>query len=122
MTSWSGPSRPVIFQARSNTRIAGAIQKVKCCLAVVRFGELRPALALRDDVRENGGALDDVRALPTKRRTSRAAAASVGRWDIRPADDVYRRTRRRFARRVSVRSGRPKGQGKEISLLATLNV
>jgi hypothetical protein len=30
------------------------------------FGELRPALALRDDVRENGGALDGVRALPAK--------------------------------------------------------
>ena len=39
------------------------------------FGELRLALAWRDDVRENGDALDDVRALPTKRRTSRAAAA-----------------------------------------------
>ena len=30
------------------------------------FGELRPALAWRDDLRENGGALDGVRALPTK--------------------------------------------------------
>ena len=30
------------------------------------FGELRPALAWRDDLRENGGALDGVRALPAK--------------------------------------------------------
>jgi len=30
------------------------------------FGELGPALAWRDDLRENGGALDDVRALPAK--------------------------------------------------------
>jgi hypothetical protein len=30
------------------------------------FGELRPALALRDDVRGNGGVLDGVRALPAK--------------------------------------------------------
>jgi len=30
------------------------------------FGELRPALALRDDVRESGGALDDVG--PCRRR------------------------------------------------------
>lgn len=30
------------------------------------MGELRPALALRDDLRENGGALDGVRALPAK--------------------------------------------------------
>jgi len=39
------------------------------------FGELRPALAWRDDLRENGGALDG----PAKGRTSRSAAASVGR-------------------------------------------
>jgi hypothetical protein len=32
------------------------------------FGELRPALAWRGDVRENGGALDDVRALPVKEK------------------------------------------------------
>jgi len=30
------------------------------------FGELRPALAWRDDLRENGGALDGVRVLPAK--------------------------------------------------------
>src|SRR5256885_5922000 len=30
------------------------------------FGELGPALAWRDDLRENGGALDGVRALPAK--------------------------------------------------------
>ncbi len=30
------------------------------------FGELRPALAWRDGLRENGGALDGVRALPAK--------------------------------------------------------
>jgi hypothetical protein len=30
------------------------------------FGELRPALAWRNDLRENGGALDGVRALPAK--------------------------------------------------------
>ena len=30
------------------------------------FGELRPALAWRDDLPENGGALDGVRALPAK--------------------------------------------------------
>src|SRR6266496_3512666 len=76
------------------------------------FGELGPALAWRDDVRENGGALDGVRALPTKRRTSRSAAAPVGRWDILLGQ---RRVppysaRRRFTRRVSVRSGRPKGK------------
>jgi len=65
------------------------------------FGELRPALAWRDDLRENGGALDGVRALPAKGRTSRSAAASVGRCDILPADDF--------------------GKGKEISLLATFN-
>jgi hypothetical protein len=29
-------------------------------------GELRPALAWRDDLRENGDALDGVRALPAK--------------------------------------------------------
>jgi hypothetical protein len=90
-----------------------------CARATVKlggrpFGELRPALALRDDVRENGGALDDVRALPTKRRTSRAAAAPVGRWDILLGQ---RRVppyaaRRRFTRRVSVRSGRPKGKAR----------
>ena len=52
---------------------------------------------------------------------SRSAAASVGRWDILPGQ---RRVppyvaHRRFARRLSVPSGR---QGKEISLLATFNV
>jgi hypothetical protein len=30
------------------------------------FGELGPALAWRDDLRENDGALDGVRALPAK--------------------------------------------------------
>jgi hypothetical protein len=32
------------------------------------FDELRPALAWRDDLRENGGALDGVRALPAKEK------------------------------------------------------
>jgi hypothetical protein len=58
------------------------------------LGELRPALALRDDVRENGGALDVVRALPTKRRTlvprPHPYADRTSSW----ANDVYRRTRR----------------------------
>jgi hypothetical protein len=38
----------------------------RCAAGGHPFGELRPALALRDDVRENGGALDGVRALPAK--------------------------------------------------------
>ena len=72
------------------------------------FGELRPALAWRDDLRENGGALDGVRAWPAKERTSRSAAASVGRWDILLGQ---RRVppyaaHRRFARRLSIPSGR----------------
>src|SRR6266496_435482 len=86
------------------------------------FGELRPALALRDDVRENGGALDDVRALPTKRRTSCAAAAPVGRWDIvlgQRRVPPYA-VRRRFTRRVSVRSGRPKGKARRSHSLPLL--
>jgi hypothetical protein len=73
------------------------------------FGELGPALAWRDDVRENGGALDGVRALPAKERTSRSAAASAGRWDILLGQrrvPPYAAPRRRFARRLSVRSGR----------------
>jgi hypothetical protein len=36
-----------------------------CCM-VRPFGELRPALAWRDDLRGNGSALDGVRALPAK--------------------------------------------------------
>ena len=34
------------------------------------FGELRPALVWRDDLRENSGALDGVRALPAKGKNS----------------------------------------------------
>jgi len=48
----------------------------------------------------------------------------AGRWDIllgRRRVPPYA-ARRRFARRVSVRSGRPKGEGKEIKFLATFNV
>jgi hypothetical protein len=67
---------------------------------------------LRDDVRENGGALDHVRALPTKRRTSRAAAAPVGRWPYA--------ARHRFMRRVLVRSGRPKGKARRSHSLPLL--
>src|SRR5205807_2869322 len=62
------------------------------------FGELRPALAWRDDLKENGGALDGVRALPAaKGKNLSSAAASIGRWDIVPGNEVYRR----FARSVS---------------------
>src|SRR5450755_3279156 len=85
---------------------------------------LRPALALRDDVRENGDALDDVRALPTKRRTSRAAAAPVGRWGHPPGPTTC--TAVRAAPPLHDKGVSPqrttKRQGKEISLLATFNV
>jgi hypothetical protein len=60
-----------------------------------------------------------------RERTSGSAAASVGRWDIRLANDAYRRTRRAAASREACqfqRTAKGKGKGKEISLLATLNV
>ena len=67
------------------------------------FGELRPALAWRDDLGENGGALDGVRALPARQGTSRSAAVSVGRWDILPGRQRVPPyvAHRRFARRLS---------------------
>jgi hypothetical protein len=87
------------------------------------FGELRPALAWRDDLRENGGALDGVRALPAKGKNFSFRGSSVGRWDILPGQ---RRVppyvaHRRFARRFQFPAD-DKGKGKEISLLATFNV
>jgi hypothetical protein len=74
------------------------------------FGELRLALAWRDDLRENGGALDGVRALPAKGKN-----CSFRGCIRRPRDILLgqRRVppyvaRRRFARRLSVPSGRQK--------------
>ncbi len=69
------------------------------------FGELRPALALRDDVRENGGAFDDVRPLPTKRSTCSCRGCTrrpMGHssW----ANDVYRRKWRAAASREGCQS------------------
>src|SRR5437764_15211693 len=88
--------------------IRSGLSTGRCPGWVVRF--VRPGLAGTQAEfahQIDDGALDGVRALPTKRRTSRAAAARAGRWDILVANDVYRRPRRRFTRRVSVRSGRP---------------
>jgi hypothetical protein len=70
-------------------------------------GALRPALALRDDLRKNGGALDGVRALPAKGKNF-----SFRGCIRRPMGDPPGPTvppyavRRRFARSLSVHSGR----------------
>ncbi len=86
------------------------------------FGELGPALAWRDDVRENGGALDGVRALPAKGKNFScrgwvALADGTSSW----ANDVYRRTRRAAASREGCQSAADDiGKGKEIKFLATL--
>jgi hypothetical protein len=85
--------------------------------------EMKAAAQRGHGVRKNGGALDGVRALPAKGRTSRSAAASVGRWDIPRANDVYRRTWRTAASREGCQfRADDKGKGKEISLLAILNI
>jgi hypothetical protein len=72
------------------------------------FGELRPALAWRDDLRENGGALDGVRALPAKGKNfsfrgciRRPMGHPPGQRRVPPYV-----AHRRFARRSSVPSGR----------------
>src|SRR6266542_4819675 len=101
-------SPPALLGARSNDVIQWP-PRATVKLGGRPFGELRPALALRDDVRENGGALDDVRALPTKRSTSRAAAAPVGRWDILLGQ---RRVPPYAARRRFTSSGRPKDKAR----------
>jgi hypothetical protein len=87
------------------------------------FGELRPALALRDDVRENGGALDGVRALPAKGKNFSF------RGCIRRPRDILLGQRRvpPYVRAAASREGCQSaaddiGKGKEISLLATFNV
>jgi hypothetical protein len=61
-----------------------------------------------DELHENGGALDDVRAglAEEGEGTSRSAAASVGPWEILLGRRYRRTRRRRFARRLSVHSGR----------------
>jgi hypothetical protein len=68
-----------------------------------------------------GGALDGGRALPAKERTSRSAAASVGRRHP-PGHDEYRRTWRTAASQEGCQvPADDKGKGKE-TLLATFNV
>ena len=88
------------------------------------FGELGPALAWRDDLRENGGALDGVRALPAKGKnfSCRGWVALADGTSSR-ASDVYRRTRRAAASREGCQSAADDiGKGKEIKFLATFNV
>jgi hypothetical protein len=88
------------------------------------FGELRAALAWRDDLRENGGALDGVRALPAKGKNFSFRGCIRRPMGHPPrANDVYRRTWRTAASQEGCQfPADDKGKGKEISLLATFNV
>jgi hypothetical protein len=79
---------------------------------------------LRDDVRENGGALDDVRALPTKGKNFSCRGCTRRPMGHPPGPTTS--TAVRGAPPLEEKGVSPqrttKRQGKEISLLATLNV
>jgi hypothetical protein len=79
---------------------------------------------LRDDVRENGGALDDVRALPTKGKNFSCRGCTRRPMGHPPGPTTC--TAVRGAPPLHEKGVGPqrttKRQGKEISLLATLNV
>ncbi|MFI0714424.1 hypothetical protein ACH4SK_28040 [Streptomyces inhibens] len=101
------------------------------------FRRLRIRWEIRDDMDEAllglGCALICWRRLASLRQEFQDGARPRGGSPARrtPVRDVppYARTRgtavrdgRRFASRLSIHSGRPKGKGKEIPLLATLNL
>ena len=70
-TAFDGRSDYDAFVAAGSRGWPGAVRRPIWATAAVKlggrpFGELRPALAWRDELRESGGALDGVRALPAK--------------------------------------------------------
>jgi hypothetical protein len=86
------------------------------------FGKLRPALAWRDDLRENDGSLDGVRGPADKGKELLVPRPRPDGTSSR-ANDVYRRTWRTAASHEGCQFPTDdKGKGKEISLLATFNV
>jgi hypothetical protein len=88
------------------------------------FGELGPALAWRDHLRENGGALDGVRALPAKGKNFSFRGCIRRPMGHPPGPTTC--TAVRGAPTLHEKGVNPqrttKRHGKEISLLATLNV
>jgi hypothetical protein len=86
------------------------------------FSEPGPALVWRDDLRQNGGALDGVRAWPAKGKNFSFRGCIRRSMGHPPGpNDVYRRTRRTAASQEGCQFPAD-DKGKEISLLATFNL
>jgi hypothetical protein len=118
-------SRATIWATRAGWR--GAVR-----LGAGRFGLRRPSsVRLTSLAQRSRGATTSGKmaarstafgSCRQRERTSRAAAASVGRWDILLGQrrvPAYA-ARRRFAGRVSVPSGRPKGKARRSHSLPLL--
>src|SRR5207244_9642282 len=121
-----GTSRATIWATRAGWR--GAVR-----LGTGRFGLWRPSSdRLASLAQRSRGATTSGRMAARstafgpcrqRERTSRSAAASVGRWDILLGQRLDRRTWHTAASQEGCQfPADDKGKGKEISLLATSNV